>query len=354
MAEYPAHLAREHHWPLPQIGSMDLQAKVACLSRPEIYPERPAAVEVVQTHMSFVFLTGSHAYKLKKPVRYHFLDFSTLEARYRDCQEEVRLNRRLARDVYLGVVPLTFAPQGGLRLGGDGEPVEWLVQMRQLPKRLMLDSAIRGGVVSEEDIRRFTLVLADFYRRSEPVPIGAEEYRQRFQRDIRDNHRELSHPDYTMPRAALETVIGAEFAFLEKDAGLFDERVRQRRIIEGHGDLRPEHVCLAPEPVFIDCLQFNREMRILDPADELGYLALECEFAGAPGVGDVVLDTYRQAAGDHPPGALIHFYQACRATLRAKVSVWHLKDHLHPAEQVKWTERGRDYLRLAQRHCEAL
>lgn len=128
------------HWPLPQIGSMDLQAKVACLSRPEIYPERPAAVEVVQTHMSFVFLTGSYAYKLKKPVRYHFLDFSTLEARYRDCQEEVRLNRRLARDVYLGVVPLTLAPQGGLRLGGDGEPVEWLVQMRQLPKRLMLES----------------------------------------------------------------------------------------------------------------------------------------------------------------------------------------------------------------------
>lgn len=340
--------------PLPQSGALDLQAKVACLSRPETYPERPAAVEVVQTHMSFVFLTGTHAYKLKKPVRYHFLDFSTLDARYRDCQEEVRLNRRLAPDVYLGVVALTLAPRGGLTLGGDGEPVEWLVRMRQLPKRLMLDSAIRAGAVSDEDIRRFTLVLADFYRRSEPVAISAEEYRQRFARDIRDNHRELCHPEYAMPRAALETVTAAELAFLESHARMLDHRVSQGRILEGHGDLRPEHVCLSSEPVFIDCLQFNREMRILDPADELAYLALECEFAGAPAVGNVVLDTYRRAAGDDPPGALIHFYQACRAMLRAKVSVWHLKDHLHPAEQVKWTERGRDYLRLAERHCEAL
>ncbi len=331
---------------------MDLQAKVAYLSRPDSYPENPRAVEAVQTHMAWVFLTDRHAYKLKKPVRYSFLDFGTLEARRFDCEEEVRLNRRLARDVYLGVVPLTLAPGAGLRLGGDGEPVEWLVKMRRLPRELMLDQAIARGQIGEDDIRRFTRVLADFYRRARPIAIDPSAYRQRFVRAVGVNHRVLSSAGYGIDADVLQPITAMQLAFAERDARILEWRVAERRIVEGHGDLRPEHVCLGQAPAFIDCLEFNRALRILDPADELAFLAMECECAGAAFVGEVVFDAYREALGDAPPPRLVRFYKAYRATLRARLAVWHIDDC--GAERARWIERARTYLALAASHCAAL
>jgi aminoglycoside phosphotransferase family enzyme len=332
-------------------SALNLRDKVAHLSRPESYPQKTAAVEVVQTHMSCVFLTDRHAWKLKKPVRHDFLDFSTLEARRADCEEELRLNRRLARDVYLEIVPLTVTPEGALRVGGDGEVVEWLVKMRRLPAQMMLDHALRHGNVARLDVRRLALALADFYRRAEPVALDAAQYRQRLERDIRANHLGLSAPEYSMPRDLVQSITARQLAVLEQEASLLDRRVTQGKIIEGHGDLRPEHVCLGPEPLFIDCLEFNREWRLLDPADELAYLSMECEYAGAPWIGGVVFETYREATGDDPPAALVRFYKAYRAAVRAKLSAWHLKDHPDPADQGKWIARAQRYLELADRYA---
>jgi aminoglycoside phosphotransferase family enzyme len=331
--------------------AINLREKVAHLSRPESYPEKPAAVEVVQTHMSVVFLTEHHAWKLKKPVRYDFLDFSTLDARRADCEEELRLNRRLARDVYLEVVRLAVGPQGALRLAGDGPVVDWLVKMRRLPAHLMLDDAIRRGGVTRPDVRRFTLALAGFYSRAEPVVIEPAQYRQRFERDIRANRDGLSPPEYSMPAALVQSIATRQLSVLAREASMFDARVTSRRIVECHGDLRPEHICLEPEPLFIDCLEFNRDWRLLDPADELAYLAVECEYAGAPWIGEVVFETYREATGDDPPALLVRFYKAYRATVRAKLSAWHLKDHPDQADQGKWVARALRYLELADRYA---
>ena len=332
-------------------SALTLREKVAHLSRPESYPEKTAAVEVVQTHMSCVFLTDRHAWKLKKPVRHDFLDFSTLEARRADCEEELRLNRRLARDVYLEIVPLAVTPEGAMRVGGDGEVVEWLVKMRRLPAQLMLDHAIRHGNVARHDVRRFALVLGDFYRHAEPIAMEAAQYRQRFERDIRANHLGLSAPEYSISLDLVQSITARQLAFLEQEASSLDRRVTQGKIVEGHGDLRPEHVCLEPEPLFIDCLEFNRDWRVLDPADELAYLSMECEVAGAPWIGEVAFETYREATGDDPPLALVRFYKAYRASVRAKLSAWHLKDHPDPADQGKWIARARRYLELADRYA---
>jgi len=332
-------------------SALTLREKVAHLSRPESYPEKTTAVEVVQTHMSCVFLTDRHAWKLKKPVRHDYLDFSTLEARRADCEEELRLNRRFARDVYLEIVPLTVIPAGALRLGGDGDAVEWLIKMRRLPVQLMLDHAIRHGNVARQDVRRFVLVLAEFYLRAEPIAMNATQYRQRFERDIRANHLELSTTEYALPLDLVQSVTARQLAVLKQEASSFDRRVTRGKIVEGHGDLRPEHICLGPEPLFIDCLEFNRDWRALDPADELAYLSMECEYAGAPWIGEVVFETYREATGDDPPAALVRFYKAYRAAVRAKLSAWHLKDHPDPADQGKWIARARRYLELADRYA---
>jgi aminoglycoside phosphotransferase family enzyme len=335
---------------LDDTATIDLAGKLEFLRRPQNYPDRPARVETIETHMSWVFLTERFAYKLKKPVRLAFLDFSTLAARKHACDESLRLNARLAGDVYVGVVALRRRADGELSLDGDGEPVEWLEKMRRLPAERMLDRAIAAGTVDAEHVRRFSRVLAAFYRARACEPISPEVYRARLSENIEDDHAALIEPAWQLPRARLIALRDAQRHALERHAAAFDARVEQGHVVEGHGDLRPEHVCLIDPPVIIDCLEFNASLRILDAADELAYLALECEHLGAPWIGPLVFDIYSTETGDRPPPEIVAFYKAHRAVLRAKLAVWHLRDH-PPATHARWLQRTRDYLALADRYA---
>ncbi|MEW6037536.1 MAG: hypothetical protein AB1648_04715 [Pseudomonadota bacterium] len=326
---------------------MHIEEKVAFLRRPDAYSDRPGCVEVIETHMSWVFLTERFAYKLKKPVRYDFLDFSTLEARQDDCDREVRLNRRLAGDVYLGTVPLTLKEDGGLKLDGKGPVVDWLVHMRRLPADRMLDAVIRHGTVAPEDVRQFSRVLTDFYRFSPPLSIRPAEYRCRFEAEIQGNRTELSDIRYGLPKAQVDRLAEAQEQFLAQRGSLLEQRARDGRIIDAHGDLRPQHICLTPAPVIIDCLEFNRAFRILDPVDELAYLAMECERLGALDIGEQVLGHYREATGDACPTELIGFYKVFRAYLRAKIAVWHIADQ-QVRNPPRWLGLAQTYLDLAE------
>jgi aminoglycoside phosphotransferase family enzyme len=327
-------------------------AKVALLRLPASYPEGTAGVEVVETHMSWVFLTDRHAYKLKKPVCYDHLNFSSLAARQYYCEEEVRLNRRLAASVYLGVVRLAEDADGTLRLGGAGKVVDWLVKMVRLPADRMLDSAIMHGAAGPEDARRIAQHLGGFYVDLLPAPVAADAYRRRLRREIDEYERELCNPEFALPAGEVRAICQAQRAVLEQHAALFDRRVGAGRVVEGHGDLRPEHVCLGPPLVIIDCLEFSPEFRTQDTADELGFLALECERLGAPDFGRLLIDTYGDITGDRPEAGLVHFYQSYRACVRAKISIWHLLEARF-RDSPKWPDRARHYLQLAQRHIDA-
>src|SRR4030067_625773 len=202
---------------------------------------------------------------MKKPVRYDFLDFSTLALRQRDCEEEVRLNRRFAPDVYLGTVPLAVDAHGNLHLGGAGEVIEWLVKMRRLPAERMLDNMIRQRSVQVTDIGNVAMLLARFYQGCSPVELSSEQYRAGFTSAMELNLREVSGPALPSPRRMSEQLHAAKRSFISREAGLFDARVEAGKIVEGHGDLRPEHVCLTAVTVIIDCLEFNSRLRIFDP-----------------------------------------------------------------------------------------
>lgn len=335
-----------HEPPIP------LEAKLGFLQDPRVYPERSTRVETVETHMSWVFLTDAYAYKLKKPVRYDFLDFATIEARRHDCDEEVRLNRRLAPDVYLGTVPLVRDAAGRLHLGGEGEAADWLVRMRRLPADRMLDRLLREGRTTQAEVAGLAGRLARFYASLPAEAVAPEDYRQTLAARIEDNLRELTRPEFGLAADGPARIARAQLEFLAEHAAWFDRRVREGCIVEGHGDLRPEHVCMLAEPVVIDCLEFNRAFRVLDRVDELGYLALECERLGAPQAGRWLLDATLDASGDTPPEALVDFYQSCRASLRAKLALWHLRDDgRHPPGH--WVATARAYLELAQRHADA-
>jgi aminoglycoside phosphotransferase family enzyme len=324
----------------------DITEKVAFLSQAAAYPDAPRAVERVETHMSWVFLTDRYAYKLKKPVRYDSLDFSSLELRRLDCEEEVRLNRRLARDVYLGTLALTLAPGGTLQLGGTGETLDWLVHMRRLPADRMLDEQIRRGEIEESSVRAAALWLAEFYARAGAAELAPASYRKRLEEGVQSDLHELCRPEFGLRAEQVARVAEAQLAFVERHGALFDRRVLEGRIVEGHGDLRPEHICLTPEPAIIDCLEFSRELRIVDPADELAFLALECERLGKPVVGRWFLETYTQVTGDDPPQVLMQFHRTYRALRRATIAAWHLQDP-GVRDRQKWRERARCYVELA-------
>ena len=323
-----------------------LAEKVAALIRPDCYPRPTGRIEALETHMSWVFLTDRHAFKLKKPVRFDFLDFSTLEARERDCREEVRLNRRLAPDTYLGVVPLIMSGQGRLRVDGTGTVVDWLVKMRRMPSGKMLDKAILADDADAAVVSKVADLLCRFYAGLDPVAVNPTDYIQRLEREIDEHRHELALPEYALPGELVSTVALAQTNFLRTSGSLLRDRVENQRIVEGHGDLRPEHVFVGDPPEVIDCLEFNEAFRIVDPADELAFLWMECAFLGAPEVGEGIWRAYAEAAGDPAPDTLLSFYRSHRACLRAKLSLWHLKDH-DVREPNKWRSRARKYLDLA-------
>jgi len=333
----------------PRAANPEFAAIVRFLAEPRNYPDATGRVDTIETHMSWVFLTDRHAWKLKKPVRQSYLDFSTEAARRHYCAEEVRLNRRLTDDVYLETVPLSIDADGVLRLGPGGTVIDWLVKMRRLPAERMLDRMIRAGSVQADDVRRIVGTLCRFYRHCAPVAMGESEYRERLAAGIAGNLIELSAMEFALPIATFESTCARQRAFLEHAAALFDERVRGGHIVEAHGDLRPEHICLERQPQIIDCLEFSLDFRLLDTADELAFLALECERLGAACMRQAIFATCADLSGDAPPDGLLHFYQSFRACVRAKIAIWHLKEP-SLTDPSKWTTQARDYLRLADSH----
>ena len=332
-------------------GQLATVQKVQFLRQPASYYDRlvdgTERVEVIETHMSWVFLTKRYVYKLKKPVRYEFLDFSTLWARYRDCQAELQLNRRLAPQVYLDIVPLIVNPSGQLQLGGEGKIIDWLVKMLRLSADAMLDVVIKEGTVEDKDLIRVVQHLVHFYWSLAPVNLSTADYLLTIESELQTTLQELTLHANGLPGDLVDYLIGELLAFLSTESNLFDRRIRRGKIIEGHGDLRPEHICLKPEIAIIDCLEFDRSLRILDCVDELAFLALECDRLGAAWVGNQLLTLYRHATQDSPPERLIRFYKAYRACLRAKLAIWHMKEPGR-LEAADWFERATSYLHLAE------
>lgn len=323
---------------------------VRWLARPEAYAHRPDRVEQMETHISHLFLAGSSVYKLKKPVKYDFLDFTTVQAREHACREEVRLNRRLTTDTYLGVLPVIRGTGGAYRLEGTGDVVDWLVEMRRLPTELTLDALHRRGKLQSEHIERLADVLVRFYRSLTPLPLLPHEYGERYLSHVRGNLQELLAVKHHLPRGVVERVHGFQLQLLRLCPAIVEERVRAGRIVDGHGDLRPEHICLSDPIAIFDCIEFSPDFRRIDVADELAFLAAECDFLGAEWVGPQLLAAYKQQSGDEPSSVLFDFYKSYRACVRAKVAALRA-DQLQGEPRQAAAAEARRHLALADRYA---
>ena len=323
--------------------------KVRFLGSPDAYATRPD-VKVIETHMSWVFLAGGLAYKFKKPVRYPFLDFSTLDLRHGHCTAELTLNRRLAPRVYRRLVPLCLTGAGRLALGGKGEPVEWLVEMERLPDADMLDQRILAGDVGRDAIVGVGHILGQFYARASPERRSAEAHLNHLRTETAVNRELLTQAGYPLPQARTRELLARVEGLLAECSADIAARAANGWIVEGHGDLRPEHVCLVKEPQIIDCLEFDRNMRLLDPYDEVNYLGIECAFLGAPWVRPLLLDVVDSHLGRRPKPRVLATYGAFRAVLRARICLAHLLDPV-PMQPDRWPGEAGRYLDLAEEEC---
>lgn len=322
--------------------------KVAFLSRPSAHPHAPETVEVEETHMSWVFLAGPRVLKLKKPVRTEALDFGTLARREAAVRDEIRLNRRLAPDVYLGARALRARPDGTLSVdgGGEGEVVDWLVEMRRLPADATLDARLAACTATPRDVAAVVRLLSGFYRGLPPSGVTAEAHASLLRRQILLTGATLRDPrlDFDGPEvAAALAMLDVSFSEVRP---LLDARVEAGRIVEGHGDLRPEHVFLTDPPVVIDCLEFNRALRTVDPFDEIVFLGLECARMGAGWVMQELLSGMSGGLGDRPEPELLAFYWRYRALLRARLALLHLTEPVVRKPR-KWRPLALDYVALA-------
>jgi len=327
-----------------------LADKIAFLMRGDSYS--PPAHEVVrrETHMSEVFLADGRAYKLKKPVRFPYLDFSTLDRREAACRAELRLNRRLAADVYRGVVTLTHSPSG-LAIGGCGDVVDWLVVMNRLDDAKMLDRVIAENRLQRWQLDRVAAVLVQFYRRARAVFVAPAMYRAMLCNSLAYNRRVLLDPRFALPAGTVRYSDAMQRRFLAERGAVLAARVRSRCIVDGHGDLRPEHIWLGDPVRIIDCLEFNTGLRMVDPLDELAFLCVECERLGAAWAGEYLRRRVAHALHDGHADELFLFYRCHRAMLRARLAIAHLIEAT-PRTPEKWPVLARAYLRLA--HADAV
>ncbi len=313
---------------------MELASLIDALARPgALVPgETPA---IIQTHISVVFLTSERAFKIKKPIQlWGFLDYGTLEARKHWCEEEVRLNRRLAPDLYLGVEPITETPDG-LAVGGAGAVVEYAVLMRRLKPGVTLLERLGAGTLEATDLEATGRALAAFQAEHRLGSADAQNgLPARLGRTIQANFRgsAAGMPDPFPPRVH-EGVRTRIFRRLWRARGRMRRRVRRGLMTDGHGDIRLEHVIREEGRTNImDCCEFSPTLRHIDPLSDAAFLSMDLIVRGRPDLATAFEQAYLAVAGDSDAPHLLPLYRAYRAHVRAMVDEQSLRAAEVPAD----------------------
>lgn len=303
-----------------QKSSSDQEAVIQAMLRPETYPQTPGKITHLQTHISHIFLTGGLVYKIKKPVDFGFLDFTTLSRRRYFCYQEVLLNRRLTKDIYLGVVKIT-KERGRPVINGKGPVLDYAVLMKEMPQDRMMDRLLAGNKVRENDIRALVRVLVPFYREARTgkginpfgrVEIWAKNTEENFKGTQPYVGRLISNRVYNR-------IVRGTRDFLTREKDLFRKRIQEGYIRDGHGDLHAGNICLDKRPLIFDCIEFNHRFRYNDIACDLAFLAMDLDFNGRTDLSALLQKEYVRLSGDHYLPRLFNFYKAYRAYVRAKV-----------------------------------
>jgi len=322
---------------------------VSALLESQAYPHKPQKIELVQTQMSFIFLTGEYVYKIKKSVNLGYLDYTTLEKRHFFCHQELELNRRLCPGAYLAVVPIV-EEKGELCIEGLGKTIEYAVKMKQLPHDRMMDVLLPKDQVTPEMVARVAEKLTGFHQKAETN-----------QEIAAFGRLDVIHQNTDENFAQTEKYIGTSITaekyqyiknytnnFIDSNASLFDKRAREGKIRDCHGDLHAAHVCFTDDICIYDCIEFNDRFRYSDVASEIAFLAMDLDRYQQAGLSRHLVNTCVKLGHDEELLKLLNFYKCYRAYVRGKVESFKLDDPYIPEEEkAKVLTAARGYFQLA-------
>lgn len=328
---------------------------VEALMKPEAYDEEPGSIELVQTHISFVFLTKNFVYKVKKAVDFGFLDFTSLEKRRFFCEKELELNRRLCGDMYLEVVPINKA--NTVKIKGEGETVEYAVKMKRLPQEKMLRKLLEENKVDSELIDGIAKTIAEFHSKAETnsrinqfgsLTIIEVNWKENFEQTEEYIGRTLLAEEFKLIRGKIEE-------FMKRNVPLFEKRIADDRIRDCHGDIHSNNIFATDRIYIFDAIEFNDRIRYSDVTADVAFLAMDLDFRGRADLSNFFVEKYVEYSGDQELMRLLPFYKCYRAYVRGKVVSFELKDpNVRSKEKSAAQKEAKAYFELATTYARRL
>jgi len=328
---------------------------VEALMKPEAYDEEPGRIELIQTHISFVFLTRNLAYKVKKAVSLGFLDFTTVEKRRFFCEKELQLNRRLCGDMYLEVVPINRSEI--IKIKGEGEAVEYAVKMKRMPQERMMNKLLEENKVDDKLVDRIAKIIADFHSKAETnrrisefgsLAIMKTNWKENFEQTREFACKTISMKNFRLIRERI-------YDSMEGNVSLFEKRVAEDRVRDCHGDIHSGNIFVTDRVYIFDAIEFNERFRYSDVASDVAFLAMDLDFKGRADLSAFFVKRYIKYSGDQELMKLLPFYKCYRAYVRGKVISFKLKDpNVGDEEKSVAMKEAKAYFKLASIYAKIL
>jgi aminoglycoside phosphotransferase family enzyme len=334
---------------------IDQKRVVDALMKPDAYDEDAGSIELVQTHISFVFLTNNFAYKVKKAVNMGFLDFTTLEKRRFYCERELELNRRLCKDMYMEVVPINRSST--IKIKGEGETVEYAVKMKRIPQEKMLSRLLEKNKVNDKLVDRIAKIIAEFHSKAETnsrisefgsLPIIETNWKENY-----DQTEEFIGK--TISQDAFESTRGKINNFMKQNKLIFEKRVAEGRIRDCHGDIHSGNIFVTNGIYIFDAIEFNERFRYSDVASDIAFLAMDLDSKERADLSGFLIKRYIEYSGDQELKKLLPFYECYRAYVRGKVVSFKLNDpNVRSKEKSMAKKEAGEYFKLAANYAKTL
>jgi len=326
---------------------------VKALMKPEAYDEEPGQIELVQTHISFVFLTSNFAYKVKKAVDLGFLDFTTLEKRRFFCEKELELNRRLCKDMYLEVVHINRS--NAIKIKGAGETVEYAVKMKRISEEKMLSKLFEENKVDDRLVDRIAKIIADFHSKAETnrrisefgsLAIIETNWKENFEQTEEYVGKTISMKDFKLIHERVED-------FMKENVSLFEKRMAEGRVRDCHGDIHSGNIFVTDGIYIFDAIEFNERFRYSDVAADMAFLAMDLDFRERTALSNFFVERYVEYSGDQELMRFLPFYKCYRAYVRGKVVSFKLKDpNVGREEKAAAKKEAKTYFKLASTYAK--
>lgn len=328
---------------------------IDALKKPEAYDEDPGKIELIQTHISYVFLTSKFAYKVKKVVNLGFLDFTTLESRRLYCEKELVLNKRLCEDLYLEVVPINKAAT--IKMKGKGDIVEYAVKMKRIPQEKMLSSLLEENKVDKDLIEKIAKIIADFHAKAETnrrisefgaLAIMETNWKENFDQTEGFEGKTISLQFFKSIHDRIRD-------FTRRNTPVFEKRIAEGKIRDCHGDIHSGNIFVADKIYIFDAIEFNERFRYSDVASEVAFLAMDLDFKKRSDLSAFFVEKYVEYSGDKELLKILPFYKCYRAYVRGKVTSFKLNDpNIKVQDKRAATKEAKAYFKLAATYAKGL